>query len=234
MCDIVDEYVLVIGKFVSQELNNLDYDYKWKKINLNSSRDYIDININLNTKESLAKQNLHLRQQLHEKWKVASIEEKKKLAEWYVKKWGGISRISNKNINSYVECEPQNLIAMKGVDKISSWSKVLSILDPESYVIFDTRVSFSINALLLIEQCETGYCLGLSSCSRNGTIKPAFKKLKQKIQELEYNEISDKKVYLCYLNALKKIADEYTTSIQKIEMLLFAHAEKLATVILDD
>jgi len=77
------------------------------------------------------------------------------LCDWIVKRWGGIARHNEQGFNM--------LIAQFGgfsidecwaaadhldVDRISSWSKLLSFAHPSKFAVFDARTSAALNTLL--------------------------------------------------------------------------------------
>ncbi|MDO1510036.1 MULTISPECIES: hypothetical protein [unclassified Neisseria] len=221
----------IVNEYVLSQLDNLSRDYTWDKFRLDSLPEGVHINIDQNW--DLAKKNLQLRQQLHEHWKVSSLEKREKLAKWYVKNWGGIRTNDKNTISGYAELEPQDLIKRKGITGISSWSKVLSIVEPRTYAIFDSRVAFSLNALLLQGKYKSKFFPVLSS--RNTKIAEASDKFKlmKKNNRKQYQSMPSKDVYYNYLKLLKEVAIACDTSIQEVEMLLFAHTEVLADVVLD-
>jgi len=73
-------------------------------------------------------------------------KDKELIAKWIIKTWGGITRISDSSIKDIVE----NINSKEySFEKISSWSKVHSFKNIDTDVIYDSRVIYSVNWLLL-------------------------------------------------------------------------------------
>lgn len=84
--------------------------------------------------------------------KLDSIKDKKLVYKWIVSNWGGINTINVEKLNSSVE----NFLKQRAegskyskIESRASVTKVLSFIDPEKYIIYDTRVAYSINWILL-------------------------------------------------------------------------------------
>jgi hypothetical protein len=68
------------------------------------------------------------------------------LANWIVVKWGGIkSNLSKNDIDTFLNSEKPKF------ERIASTSKVGSFLYPNSHIIYDSRVAYSLNWILLIK-----------------------------------------------------------------------------------
>lgn len=176
------------------------------------------------------RKNISLKSQLNKKLDVARThEEKKDLLKYYVSTWGGIHGNSQETLDMYARSTEKELIAF-GSNGIASWSKILCILNPENFAIFDARVSASLNALQIINHTE-GPILYPVLTSRNKVIKAgiALFKKKAKIQKWQSaDDLTFYKSYLGYLeNAVSTIDNKLNTSITTIEMLLFAKSEEL-------
>ena len=75
-----------------------------------------------------------------------STKDKELIAKWIIKTWGGIKGISDSSIKTIVE----NLNNKKySFNNISSWSKVHSFKNVDTDVIYDSKVIYSVNWLLL-------------------------------------------------------------------------------------
>lgn len=75
-----------------------------------------------------------------------STKDKELIAKWIIKTWGGIKGISDTSIKNIVE----NLNNKKySFNNISSWSKVHSFKNVDTDVIYDSKVIYSVNWLLL-------------------------------------------------------------------------------------
>ena len=75
----------------------------------------------------------------------------KELFGWIVHEWGGISGGKN-NIEKLLKIglDAINEPNLK-FDRIASTSKILSFYNPDKYVIYDARIAYSLNAIMLIE-----------------------------------------------------------------------------------
>lgn len=81
-----------------------------------------------------------------------SIESKKSIYKWIVEEWGGITvRNIDKLYSSVEDFISRSAVngKSKRIDNIASVSKVLSFMYPERYIIYDARVAYSINWILL-------------------------------------------------------------------------------------
>lgn len=73
-----------------------------------------------------------------------------KIYLWIVKDWGGISTGKNENIRLSIN-EFLGQTEKIGFERISSISKICSFMFPDKYVIYDSRVIYSINWILLLQ-----------------------------------------------------------------------------------
>ena len=105
--------------------------------------------------------NLHLKTLLSKKINDAKgnneIASLKEIFEWTVHDWGGI-RNGRKNIDSLYEMvieaiENNNLI----FNRIASTSKILSFFKPSDHIIYDSRIAYSLNAIMLLADASKIY-----------------------------------------------------------------------------
>lgn len=207
--------------FSEDNIGNLGSIYKWP-INLN----HIPVELSIKGND-LYEKNLDLRFQLHSSYlKSNTFEEKYNLLKWYIYNWGGIKRNDQKTLELYTLSSPQKLIE-RGSKGIASWSKALSIINPQEYAVYDARVAISLNALQIINNLENPtYYPPLQS--RNKTINDS----KIQIQPIvkKWHKAKEQEFYQNYLDLLKDVATIIgnNTSHHEIEMILFAYAEDLA------
>jgi hypothetical protein len=73
------------------------------------------------------------------------------IAKWIVKEWGGIPIGEEKNFKKCIETalEEHSKGAMFKFERIASWSKFLAFMYPKEYAIYDARVVYSLNWILL-------------------------------------------------------------------------------------
>lgn len=197
--------------------------YSWRKINESRLPKGI-----LLPEGNQYRKNIALKTILSEKLQsTSSREERKEIFRYYVSTWGGI-RNSEATLSKYTESTPEELVAM-GANGIASWSKILCILQPSNFAIYDARVSASLNALQIIDNTENAKIYPMLS-SRNNTIKKGTKLIKSYAEEHSWGDVSRCDFYGAYLNYLTKTAierEKFAVSISTIEMLLFAKAEEL-------
>lgn len=207
--------------FSKENIGNLSSTYKWP-INL----DHLPIQLNISGDGSYEK-NIDLRFQLHSSYLSSeTFEEKYSLIKWYIYNWGGVKTNNQKTLELYTSSSPQELIE-RGAQGIASWSKALSIINPTEYAIYDARVAMSINALQIIYDIDSHeYYPPL--LSRNKTINSCKEQIKTTIKQ--WKKAKDTDFYQNYLNLLKEVANDLGNNVthHDIEMLLFAYAEELA------
>lgn len=71
------------------------------------------------------------------------------LSKWIIEDWGGIT--TGKDENSLKECLDEADKNNFDFNRIASWSKHIAFKDPVQYAIYDARVIYSLNWLLLKE-----------------------------------------------------------------------------------
>lgn len=207
--------------FSKDNIGNLSSIYNWP-INL----EYLPVELNIKGNDLYAK-NIDLRFQLNSSYlKSNTFEEKYNLLKWYIYNWGGVKTNNQETLELYTSSSPQELIE-RGSKGIASWSKALSIINPQEYAIYDARVAMSLNALQIINNVDNPlYYPPL--LSRNKTINSCKDQIKPVLQK--WKKVKDQEFYQTYLNLLKDVASDIgnDTSHHDIEMLLFAYAEELA------
>ena len=68
------------------------------------------------------------------------------ISKWIIKTWGGIKGIGDETVKVIVDRLPEHIYLF---DNIPSWSKVYSFNNIDKYIIYDSRVIYTINWLLL-------------------------------------------------------------------------------------
>lgn len=207
--------------FSKDNIGNLSSIYNWP-INL----EHLPVELNIKGNDLYAK-NIDLRFQLNSSYlKSNTFEAKYNLLKWYIYNWGGVKTNNQETLELYTSSSPQELIE-RGSKGIASWSKALSIINPQEYAIYDARVAMSLNALQIINNVDNPlYYPPL--LSRNKTINSCKDQIKPVLQK--WKKVKDQEFYQTYLNLLKDVASDIgnDTSHHDIEMLLFAYAEELA------
>lgn len=141
-----------IVNYLNKYKNNLETQYTWDVPTLPDTLNITKSdNQKLNAEPNNFEQNIIIKQILHSKLqdtKNSDNESFKNICHWIIKDWGGIRSSTDNNLSELIS-SIQNHKTIP-FDRIASRSKVLSFLDPENYVIYDSRVAYSINWILLI------------------------------------------------------------------------------------
>lgn len=195
-----------------------------------------ELNREIKNEENLFKKNILLKKKLKECFNSPDFEQNKiELINYIVKTWGGIQGLRKEE--TYEEIE-KDIASAKQVDMnisgrntcISSRSKVLSFLDPEKYVICDSRVIFSLNWLLFITRTEGQFVQFSKLEPRNKTCKAYSLSY---LLEKNSQPAEEKTQYRDFIEVIKALTDELKKKqgnaweIYRTEMLLFQIADDL-------
>lgn len=148
-----------IVKYLKPYTYYIDDLYKWSTPSDKDLTDAVEKGI-LNTEqfteliseENMFKRNVILKKSIFQIiTSTNSSEFKKVIFKWIVNKWGGINVKNPDNLyksvmNSWEHSLKENKLSFEG---IASISKVLSFMLPEKYIIYDARVAYAINWILL-------------------------------------------------------------------------------------
>lgn len=80
---------------------------------------------------------------------------------WIIQEWGGISSFKRKDVNDakilkFLDELKNRSLTKASFDRISSFSKIAAFMQPHEYVIYDSRVIYSLNWLLFNYAPEHG------------------------------------------------------------------------------
>jgi len=176
--------------------------------------------------DSLTRANMRLKRTLHAAWQDAHEARRYDTAHWYVARWGGVKRNKRETLEGYVTASESDLLS-RGIDGIATWSKVLVVRGPDRYAIFDARVATSMNALQLIQGIGNPIFFP-NLLNQNRTIKQFQKWIRARVLERS-RYIPKAEVYPTYLDIMTDVAKGAgLSSLDEIEMTLFANAETLA------
>ena len=219
------------GKFPFEGLglNNLSNNYNWpRKGEFPDIKPISSIEIIGNNNYE---KNIFLKENSSKIWHVGS---KLEIANWAISDWGGIRTNSPTTIRNYInEIESKNYPDY--ITGVASYSKILSFMNPNEFAIYDARVAISLNAIQLLSNSNSGliftYLAGRNkalSIFRNSELTKTKRLMENGWQKIEKNDC-----YAVYLNYLKIVNSSfYNTELYKLEMSLFADAEKLAKIFL--
>lgn len=163
----------------------------------------------------------------------------KKIVRWIISDWGGIRGNKESTLEKYyirsLQKDPETPLS-----GIASFSKVLSIIDPLKYAIYDARVAVSLNAIQLVFSELSGeafpYLPGRNNITGNwspraprGFSKSDAASIKT-LSSPPYNweKIQRDETYYRYLELLNSISENLGIPLYELEMTLFSQAEVLA------
>ena len=92
--------------------------------------------------------NIELKHALHERFVQAPSDERARIVKYYVEVFGGIHGLAPDILPEYA-CDRAKSLAGHGLERIASRSKALVLHDPLRYAIYDSRVSVSLNYLII-------------------------------------------------------------------------------------
>jgi hypothetical protein len=177
-----------------------------------------------------AKQNIELRDHLMARWAKANAREKTRLATWIIEDWGGIRSNKQTTIDGYVAMA-DTLDPTTPLTGVSSYSKVLSMRDPDKFAIYDARVVASLNAIQLIlrvrDETSINFLAFPTPSSRNKEVIRFCKMFPSKIltETYGFQRVPDDDAFSSFLKILGELKKEMNLRILQIEMELFARCE---------
>lgn len=148
------------------------------------------------------------------------------LTNFYISKWGGVRANSPATILAYAREEDATLIARR-TKGIASWSKALSIRDPNKYAIYDARVAFSLNALQTNRKVSDPIFFPLVA-GRNSQLREPTRQIRSEVKKEKSETHPGESFYLAYLRLLNDVARRLKVTIGEVEMCLFASAVDLS------
>lgn len=173
--------------------------------------------------------NVELKYGLHKHWKAGDDTEKEKVIRWFICDWGGIRGHKEETMKCYANSAPKDLISL-GKYGVASWSKALSVYDPNQFAIFDARVSTSLNALQIISEVKNPSLFPVLP-SQNRKISYGNLLFPDHAASKRWNKLQNSTYYRTYIRLLEqtlaKLPKTEGVGIYTIEMLLFSYAEKL-------
>lgn len=217
--------VTTVQTYVQAEEPHLPTSYTW---GLDTAKLQAHLNLSVQSGSSYDK-NLDLKRQLGAEW-TSKPGNRDKVADYYVRVWGGIKGNAPGKVSSYVAAISKG--ASLPFDGIASWSKVATAANPEEAAIFDARVSVSLNALqVLAAGPDAAYFPSLPS--QNKVIKAISPLLKAGGQRRGWISVPKEETYAAYLNLLSRASAGMPGALRiaRAEMILFANAEALAAAV---
>lgn len=159
----IDKYnidVVKIANYLEKYSNRLDYYYKWKMPTYEQLLRARDIGLlsdkavkKINIKDSYFQRNIVLREEIAKVLKTVDLN--MDFINWIIKDWGGIRASFSKSVddyNDYIEALTKNdNISFKSV---ASFSKVASFKNLHEHIIYDSRVAYALNWIMLKNQAS--------------------------------------------------------------------------------
>jgi hypothetical protein len=216
------------GPFRGLGANSVKENYSWVVKSKSCPR-----GIRLTESESNYQINVELKFELSRLWRDEPAR-RLELVRYIVSTWGGIKRNSQDTLTQYSRLQPSvTPLPLKGV---ASYSKVLGIIDPDEYAIYDARVAVALNAVQLLAGVSKGYFFpylpGRNNIVGNSNTKRGFSqdsRFKWGSALFDgWTLVETDEAYLRYLEALKVVSKSEGFPIYTLEMALFSDAEELA------
>ncbi|MRT01552.1 hypothetical protein GJQ57_23185 [Ralstonia pickettii] len=172
--------------------------------------------------------NLALKTALHEAWLNSTDGDRRRICDWYIQTWGGIRRNTEENLCLYGTGDEESILA-RGVRGMASWSKALTIRNPNTFAIADARTCISLNAIQLLADAPD-IRIFPSLPSRNSRVPRAQRVVSRLRAERKLRSVESRGCYLKYNKLLIDVANAVGRGVtnQMVEMLLFAQADKLS------
>jgi hypothetical protein len=157
-CDLIVEYL-------KNYKEKLDEMYLWTVPNDNEVKELLDNKFidnddyNRLMDASIGyRRNIELKHIINSKINILNANQQEELANWIVKKWGGIK--TGKGSLFALALDMEKNLKDKGkssFDKVASYSKVLSFKNIEDFIIYDSRVAYSLNWIMLKQNAAKLY-----------------------------------------------------------------------------
>lgn len=220
-----------IAEYCRSNMPQLEQSYSWK-----IPVSFQEYNVSGDSFQA----NKDLRYQLHTSWKAAPYEGRLDLARRIVADWGGVRSNKQSTLKEYVRKAEagENDWPLKGV---ASYSKILSVIDPSRFAIYDARVAVALIAAQHIFGDGPGlafrYVPGRNKTTgdhlgRGFVHEPPFKQ--DSLLADGWCHLEQRDNYSTYLALLHSIVVDLESStgdsatVLDVEMCLFANAENLA------
>ena len=150
--DTLNFNVEKIVSYLKKYKNNLKGSYKWdvKEEFLNE----IEINLKNIDKDDHFNRDIELKRvlncRLNDSCNRGDVELFNKLSLWIIKNWGGINfNDEDETIKLVREFIDRNKYSF---NRIASTSKVAAFFNPSEYIIYDSRIAYSINWIILSQK----------------------------------------------------------------------------------
>lgn len=222
------------GSFKGLGASSIKENYSWMAKSLPKG-----IRLNVDATKSNYQINVELKFELSRLWRESPAR-RLELVRYIVSTWGGIRGNSEDTLKRYSLLHPP--VASLPLKGVASYSKVLGMIDPDEYAIYDARVAVALNAVQLLARISKGYFFpylpGRNNIVGNSVTKRGFSqdsRFKWGSALFDgWTVVENDKAYLRYLETLKVVSKSEGIPIYTLEMTLFSDAEELAIRCFDD
>ena len=142
-----------LSTYLTKHKDDIEGHYKWQ---FDESLPQKRFGFSFSGKTPFQK-TLELKRQLAEAVRKArNVETKVRLADYFIKDWGGIRRFSHtekmvSSLDALIASKAPPKGAQFPYENISSWSKWLSVICPDWAPIYDARVAYSLNGINFLQ-----------------------------------------------------------------------------------
>ena len=164
------EYLNGFGIFEGLGLKNIHHNYNWIVGSLPPG-------LNIANKQNISNFDftVELKFELRRIWKNFP-NRRIELTKYIIQTWGGIRGNKHDTLVKYSKLNSYN--TEFPLDGVASYSKVLGIIDPEKFAIYDARVAVALNAIQLLNNSKSGnffpYLSGRNNITGNSIKKRGF------------------------------------------------------------
>lgn len=151
--EIINRLTSSLDPYKSEE--KLTKIYQWPIEDATSKlADFDDESASCINGKNLFEKTISVRNIIQQKLLTPNIDEEKmnKYVFWIIKDWGGITRINEDKILKSLQKKEES--GSFDCESIASWSKYFAFKFPQKYAIYDARVIYSLNWLLLKADSE--------------------------------------------------------------------------------
>lgn len=180
---------------------------------------------------------LDLKRKLNALWH-SKPDARREIAKWIVTDWGGVRGNRADTLEAHFQ-------RAEGRDRstpftgVSSYSKILAVVDPQRHAILDARVAVSLNAIQVLAGTRNGlafpYISGRNNITGNQGSKRGFATLSQYsvntlVRSRGWTRVARDDAYSIYSGLLHQCCSQnsLTADISVLEMALFSQAKELA------
>ena len=159
--------------------------------------------------------------------KLNTVKDKLKYYNWIVKEWGGIKTFGKSiiEINNFIDCINIEKINANQFNTISSYSKIISFINPYDYFIYDSKVAYTLNWLLLKNYDKNNKYFYIPPGRNSDLVKYNMDTIINLYNKNNVKVYHNKKdVYFIYCKFIKLLFEKDKSFIKEpfyIEMMLF-------------